>query len=252
MISSFLKVVGCSLLIVFSGIGEVSAQSTAREFDEVKYELMAESVSTDSVSSNSGRIKETHDEQGRLIKVETLSGITHNFTFDKSGRIAQMKDQAGNVTIPVYKTGNDTMISGVVRLPLKPLASYGTGAKHMSLTIGDQIDPYNGGDLIEYYRSIGGDYCALVCVGIWDSISNFVGDLTKWVALGASTYGTLGVIEGILSGAEGAALLSWFGLAGIAGTGVVLAFAGGWLVGTAGYNGFMYIIYSDGRVVRGG
>jgi hypothetical protein len=113
---------------------------------------------------------------------------------------------------------------------------------------GDETDPFTGGNLIDFYRSQGSG-CAIACIGIIDSINNFVGNFANWLGSAAGVGSVLGALEGILAGETGAALLTWAGLGSLAGAAVVVAFTGGWLVGTGIYGGFTHIVYGDGRVV---
>jgi len=67
----------------------------------------------------------------------------------------------------------------------------------------------------------------------------------------AGTLGaTLGAIEGIVAGAEAAAILAAAGLGAVLGGAVVVAFAGGWLIGTGINSAIDYVIYKDGHVVK--
>jgi YD repeat-containing protein len=199
---------------------------------------------------NSFGIKKTFDAQGRIVRVETLSGVFHEFSYDQRGRLQMMQDRIGNKSFAVYKSSSDHTIVAVVKMgALHGIANSGLSGKNMSFGDSwDSIDPYTGGNLLDFYGTQG-PLCALACIGILDSINNFVDNFANWLGVGSATYGTLGAIEGILTGARGVAVLTWFGLGALAGTAAVVAFTGGYLIGTGAYGVWTHIAYSDGRVV---
>lgn len=161
-----------------------------------------------------------------------------------------MEDRHGNVLVAVYKSAKASTIAGVYKKSVAAVSSAtGLGMASSQFNGIDQIDPYTGGDLIEFYRQQG-NLCELVCVGIWDSVSTFVADLANWIQVAGTLGATLRAIEGIVAGAEAAAILAAAGLGAVVGGAVVVAFAGGWLIGTGINSAIDYVIYKDGHVVK--
>ena len=254
-ISLFFSVVNCCIFTIMALIANANIPTTTATQEVTQNDLIENvselpTVSIDGTFSTKwkGRIRETRDTYGRLVDVKTLSGVTHQFSYDDTGRLTHMQDGVGNLTIAIYKTRESSELAGVYRMYALSNLLGGTVGNYKSFGTGSEIDPSTGGDLLEFYRSQG-FLCAIVCLGIVDSINNFVGNLANWLGVGASVGATLGAIEGIVSGATAAQILTSAGLGTLVGTAVVIAFAGGWVIGT-GVNGVInHIVYKDGRVV---
>ena len=87
--------------------------------------------------------------------------------------------------------------------------------------------------------------CAMdpTCFGIWDSINSFVGSFANWLGVSAALGGTIGAVIGVLEGAGAAAVLTATGLGAVGATAIVVAFTGGYLIGTAINGGIEWVIY---------
>jgi hypothetical protein len=81
------------------------------------------------------------------------------------------------------------------------------------------------------------------CFGMMDDVNSFISNLANWLEVGVGTGATIGTVIAIKEGAEAAAILEMAGLGGLAVGALVLAFGGGYLIGT-GLNAGGEAIYS--------
>jgi hypothetical protein len=102
-------------------------------------------------------------------------------------------------------------------------------------------------------KSANGEGCqgSLVCLGVIDDINKFVENLANWLGVGAATGGTIGGVNAVVAGAEGVAILEGVGLGAFVGGAVVVAFAGGYIIGTginAAGEAVYYWVAGDGKL----
>jgi YD repeat-containing protein len=91
------------------------------------------------------------------------------------------------------------------------------------------------------------------CFGFMDDVNSFIGNLANWLEVGAGVGGTIGGSTAILQGAEAAALLEAVGLGAFAGAALVLAFGGGYLIGTGlnalGEATYSWVVTKQGQLI---
>lgn len=183
------------------------------------------------------------DENGRVTRLETSRGEFLRFHYNRSGKLNLIQTAEGFKPLTV---------------PTGDLIAIQLNGKRRAETGVDMLGP--GGlppDCSEAWRCEEdfNQQCAAdpTCFAMFDDLAGFIGNLANWLevgsGLGATIFGTLSV----LSGDAAAIVLAELGLGAAVGAGVVIAFAGGYIigsglnyVGTWVYNNSGQLVYSGG------
>jgi len=98
------------------------------------------------------------------------------------------------------------------------------------------------------------DSCAasIVCLGFMDDINSFVSNLSGWLQVGAGLGSTIFGTLSVLAGDAAAIVLAEIGLGAALGGAVVIAFAGGYIVGTGIYYVGTWVYNNSGQLVYSG
>ena len=92
----------------------------------------------------------------------------------------------------------------------------------------------------------------LTCFGMMDDINSFVGQLANYLAVGAALGGTIFGTLSVLSADAAAVVLVEIGLGTALGGGIVIAFAGGYIVGTGIYYVGTWVYVNGGSLMYSG
>jgi YD repeat-containing protein len=91
------------------------------------------------------------------------------------------------------------------------------------------------------------------CFGFMDDVNSFISNLANWLEVGVGVGAAYGTVTSIAAGAEAAAILEAAGLFGLAGGAIVLAFGGGYLIGTGlnalGEATYSWVFTKEGQLI---
>lgn len=103
-------------------------------------------------------------------------------------------------------------------------------------------------------KSAFGEGCGtnILCLGILDDLNKFIGNLANWLEVGVGAGATITGTIAVANGAEALAVLEAAGIGGFVGGAVVLAFAGGYIIGTGLNEAGEYVYYTwiKGKLTR--
>lgn len=195
--------------------------------------------------------KLARDAEGRIVQVELVGGGVMSYVYDSNGRPTldhsvldgKLRNREASLRHIALKQMEKNQ--GWRQLSREGTgAALKTGGSNCDYT--DTSDPTCGFD-DDFWTSCAAD---LTCFGFMDNINSFVGNLANWVGAGAAAAGTFFGTLSVLAGDAAAVVLAEIGLGGALGGAIVIAFAGGYIVGTGiNYVGTWVYNRSTGQLV---
>ena len=218
-------------------------------------------------AKNYNRLMLVRDEAGRITQVTSPSGDVVLYKYDVTGKPtlestiigAQFRNSTDSALYLAKKRHDQDRYNQLV---LKNTLTIANG-KHSSLaTVPQTGDLAGGGSCDAGYHPescdpLTDDFwvgCAadLTCFGMMDDINSFVGQLANYLAVGAALGGTIFGTLSVLSADAAAVVLVEIGLGTALGGGIVIAFAGGYIVGTGIYYVGTWVYVNGGSLMYSG
>lgn len=181
--------------------------------------------------------KGTFDEFRRLTRVSAPDGHTVDIVYDAYGRVASFVSNRNITREFLYRNELDRVPYRILRngIPVD------RGNSPMSKVIGsdsdyDEIMGYLGERVWESIN------CP-TCIGWSDDLNSAIANLANWLGVGGAIGSVVGLVVAQVFGATAETALSMAGLSGVAGLAVVIAYAGGYAIGTFIYDSAGNLIY---------
>jgi hypothetical protein len=191
---------------------------------------------------------EFKNRRGQTYWIQHIDGRYLAFTYDQMGRVETIKGRTGKEFRLAYLRDSDSKPTSVLwnGKPYTPPSLAALRGKSFAKTGNDDtITPSEEFRMaLEIYQDRLQEYgrCQS-CIGSYSSIFDTFGDLANWLQIGGAVGAVIGASLAILEGvsAELIVLSAELGLVG--GAALVLAFAGGTVVGYFIYDMFGNMIY---------